>query len=284
MTKQTLSRSRNYVASLMLCALAFSAAARAQAPEEKPTCTSKSNGAVATRPTVANSTATAQCGVVEADYGWSDSVLRSGDATGVLTGALRYGVTSKLEFRYASDNLHMYSGNGQTVTGGGDNWLSARYRLTEQKQTWASLGVMYTAKLPNASLAKGFGTGYTDHSVALLASKDLGKWHTDFNMIQLFAGRPGSGVDQNTTLALAVWHPINKKWNAVNETYGNTPLNSATPWFASDFVGATYNVTPLFVLDGGVDLGLMPTAPRARFQVGMTYSIGNFNSLFVNRK
>jgi hypothetical protein len=269
------------VVTALFATLIFTVASQAQAPAEPPNCFSATAGAVATRPTVSNSTATAQCGVVEVDYGFSDSILRSGDKTGVFTGAVRYGITPKLEFRWASDNLHMYQGGGQTVTGGGDNWLSGRYRLTEQKQTWASLGVMYLVKVPNASATKGFGSGYFDHLVMGMASKDLGKWHADFNFIQTFAGREHSGYDQNTTLALAVWHPITKKWNAVNELYGSTPLNTATPWFASDFVGATYSVTPVFVLDGGVDVGLMPTAPRARLQFGMTYSVGNINSLFV---
>lgn len=254
----------------------------AQDAKEDHSCSDGAAGAVPARPTVANSTSTLRCGMMEMDYGFSDSFLRSGDATAVMTGAVRYGVTSRLEFRGASDTLRMYSGPGSTQTGGGDYWMGARYRLTEQKQTWASLGVMYTAKLPNASVSKGFGTGFTDHAVALLASKDLGKWHADFNMIQTFAGRPVAGFDQNSTLALAVSHPLSKKWGALNELYGSTPLNAANSWFASNLIAATYSATPFLVFDGGVDVGLTPNAPRARLQFGMTYTVGNMVSLFKN--
>jgi hypothetical protein len=70
------------------------------------------------------------------------------------------------------------------------------------------------------------------------------------------------------------------KWGAVYEAWGQTELNAVNPAFASNLVGFTYNLSERTVFDSGVDLGLTPVAPRVRLLVGVTYAIGNLNSMF----
>ncbi len=264
----------------LAAALAFSVAGFAQETSGPVSCTSNEITATPKRPTVTNSTATTQCGVVEADYGVTSLLPGDGTHHEVLGGSLRYGITPRVDFRWGVDNMHSYYGGGDHLLGQGDNWLSGRVRLTSEKQTWASTAFQYTIKLPTASVTDGFGTGFVDHSFTFIASKDIQKWHFDFNAIELLAGRPGSGFDTNMTMALAAAHPIKGKWGAVYEAWGQTELNAANPAFASNLLGLTYNLSQRTVLDGGVDLGLTPVAPRARLLVGATYSLGNLNSLF----
>jgi hypothetical protein len=264
----------------LTAALVFTCGAYAQQEETTAGCNAPEITATPTRPTVTTSTAITQCGVVEADYGLTSFIPGNGTHQEVLGGSLRYGITPRIDFRWGTDNMHSYYGGGTHLVGTGDNWLGGRVGLTSEKQTWASTAFMYTIKLPTAGIVDGFGTGFVDHSFAFIASKDIRKWHFDFNTIELLGGREGSGFDTNNTLALAASHPVKGKWGMVYEAWGQTELNAASPAFASNLVGVTYTLSPRAVFDGGVDLGITPEAPRARLLVGATYSLGKLNSLF----
>lgn len=265
---------------IFIVALGLTCCAYAQQEETTAGCNSTEITATPTRPTVTNSTATTQCGVLEADYGVTSLVPGDGTHHEVLGGSLRYGITPRIDFRWGADNMNSYSGGGTHVVGTGDNWLSGRVALTSENQTWASTAFMYTIKLPSASVADGFGTGFVDHAFTFIASKEIRKWHFDFNTIELLGGRAASGFETNTTLALAVSHPLKGKWGAVYEAWGQTRLNEETPAFAANLVGVTYALSPRAVFDAAVDLGVTPGAPRARLLVGATYSLGKLNSLF----
>lgn len=262
---------------VFIAVLTFTTVAFAQ-EEAAVGCTSNQITAAPTRPTVTNSTTTTQCGVVEADYGLTSLLPGDGTHHEVLGGSLRYGITPRIDFRWGIDNMHSYYGGGDHIVGTGDNWLGGRVRLTGEKQTWISTAFMYTIKLPTAGTADGFGTGFVDHSFTFIASKDIRKWHFDFNTIELLGGRPGDGFDTNTTLALAAAHPLKGKWGMVYEAWGQTSLNAVSPAFASNLVGVTYNFSDRFIFDGGVDLGVTSDAPRARLLVGATYSVANLHS------
>jgi hypothetical protein len=261
-------------------AVAFTAAACAQQEEAPAGCNSTEITATPSRPTVTNSTTTTQCGVVEADYGLTSLVPGNGTHHEVWGGSLRYGITPRVDFRWGSDSMHSYYGGGNHWMGTGDNWLSGRVGLTTEKQTWASTAFMYTIKLPSASVADGFGSGFVDHAFTFIASKEIRAWHFDFNTIELLGGRQAPGYETNTTLALAAAHPLKGKWGMVYEAWGQTKLNEEAPAFAANLVGVTYTLSHRAVLDAAVDLGVTPDAPRARLLIGATYSLGNLNSLF----
>lgn len=265
---------------IVVAVLSFAVAAFAQQEETPVGCHSSEVTAAPTRPTVTTSTTTTQCGVVEADYGLTSLIPGDGTHQEILGGSLRYGITPRIDFRWGVDNLHSYYVHGAHLLGEGDNWIGGRISLTSEKQTWISTGFMYTLKMPSASVIDRFGTGFVDHSFTFIASKDINKWHFDFNTIELLGGRRGSGFDTNTTLALAAAHPVRGKWGLVYEAWGQTELNADTPGFASNLVGVTYSLSHRAVFDGGVDLGLSPEAPRARLLMGATYSLGNLYSMF----
>lgn len=273
----TLKYTRQFV---VIAVLAFSAFAVAQQESASVGCHSSELTAAPTRPTITSSTTTTQCGVVEADYGLTSVLPGDGTHQEIAGGSLRYGITPNIDFRWGGDSLHSYYGNGTHVMGTGDNWLGGRIRLTSEKQTWASTAFSYTIKLPSASAVEGFGSGFTDHSFTFIASKDIQKWHFDFNAVQLLGGRPGSGWDTNTTLALATSHPLKGKWGAFYEAWGQTRLNASSPAFASNIMGVTYTLSPRAVLDCGTNLGLTPEAQRAWLMIGATYSLANLNTLF----
>jgi hypothetical protein len=265
---------------LILVVLFLGAATPTWAQEESSSseisCTGTSVVSVPSRPTVASATDTTQCGVVELEYGlerqWPDGGTNRDD----LSGGLRFGLTPNLDFHWSSsDFLHINDGVGDR-TGFGDTWLGLKYRFLRQTKYRPSLGLFYAAKVPSGSAVLGLGSGKVDNSISFLASKDIGKVHFDFNVIQLMAGRPtATGFDHDTGFALATWVPLTHRLTGIVEPYGYTLLNQSSPAFASTMVGFSYKVQPRVYLDAGLDLGVTHDAPHKRVFVGVTYAIAN---------
>lgn len=247
----------------------------AVSPSE-PSCFRSNPISVPSRPTVANATDTTPCGVIELEYGlerqWPGAAANRDD----FSGGLRLGLTNNLDFHWSSGVfVHLMNGDGDR-TGFGDTWLGMKYRFLGQTKRRPSLGVFYQAKVPSASVALGLGSGMVDHSISFLASKDMGKLHFDFNVIQLLAGRQeATGLDHNTGFALATWLPVTHRLEVVAEPYGFTLLNQSTPAFASIMLGFNYKLQPRLYLDTGLDIGVTHNAPHKRLYVGVTYAIAN---------
>lgn len=257
--------------------------ASSPSPSE-PSCFNSNVVSVPSRPTVTSATDTTQCGAVELEYGLERQWPGSGANRDDLTGGLRLGLTPKLDFHWSSsDFVHLMNADGNR-TGYGDNWLGLRYRFVGQTKLRPSFGVFYDAKVPSASVALGLGSGKVDHSISVLASKDVRKLHFDFNVIQLLAGRPTTtGFDHDTGFALATWFPLTHRLTGVVEPYGYTSLNQSSPAFASTMVGCNYKVQPRLYLDSGLDLGVTHYAPQKRVYVGVTYAIANVYSEIRSR-
>ena len=250
--------------------------AQQPANPSESSCLSKVIVSVPSRPTVSNATDTTQCGAVELEYGWERQWVSTGTHQTDVSGGLRLGLTPSLDFHWASaDFLSMVNRNA-VHSGFGDSWLGLKYRFSRQNKHVPSFGVFYQAKLPSADDKSGMGTGQVDHAISFLASKDIGRVHLDFNVIEVLAGRSIiSGFDHNTGSALSCWVPVSKKLTLVVEGHGSNELNQATPGFASALTGMTYKVNPRLFLDGGIDSGVTPSAPGERVFVGITYAVAN---------
>ena len=264
--------------SLMLWLPSFLCAEDPASPAESP-CLNRTVVSVPSRPTVTLATDTTQCGVVELEYGLERQWPGAGANRDDLSGGLRLGLTHNLDFHwYSGVFVHLMNGDGNR-TGYGDNWLGLRYRFLGQTKHRPSLGLFYEAKIPSAGVLEGLGSGEIDHSISFLASKDIGKIHFDFNLIELLAGRTSApGVDHNSGFALATWLPLTRRLNVVVEPYGYTLLNSTTPAFASTTLGFNCKVQPRLYLDTGLDVGVTHDAPQKRVFVGITYAIANMYS------
>jgi hypothetical protein len=268
-----------YFRMLITVLVSFSAVwvcAQQPANPSESSCLSKVIVSVPSRPTVSNATDTTQCGAVELEYGWERQWVSTGTHQTDVSGGLRLGLTPSLDFHWASaDFLSMVNPNA-VHSGFGDSWLGLKYRFSRQNKHVPSFGVFYQAKVPSADDKNGMGTGQVDHAISFLASKDIGRVHLDFNVIEVLAGRPIiSGFDHNTGSALSCWVPVSKKLTLVVEGHGSNELNQATPGFASALTGMTYKVNRRLFLDGGIDSGVTPSAPGERVFVGITYAVAN---------
>jgi hypothetical protein len=232
-------------------------------------CVDGNNISLPSRPNLANSADTTQCGLVELEYGWTRQWPGAGDKEDAFNSAVRMGLRNNLDIRWSADDLLHSSGGGHSATGIGDVALSVRYRISKQTRKLPAFATMYTVKFPTASERQNLGSGYADHSIALIASKDFGANRLDFNVIGTFLGAPRA-FGHSGILALAYSRPLTKRLTGIAEFSGSIfPEGSAIGTWALN-----YRVGPLLTLDSGMDIGITRGLPRKRLMVGMTYALG----------
>ena len=239
-------------------------------------CYSDSITANPNRPTVANPADITQYGVLELEYGWDRLWPEEGVRQASLGGLLKFGLLCDLELRWNTNSFLSQIDSSGTHRSFGDNWLGPQIRFYRQTKRVPTLAAAYAVKIPSASTADGLGSGRVDHAFTLLASKDIARFHFDFNLSQLLVGRPtAAGFDNNQQMNLAFSHVIRGGLQFTGEFYGDTRLNPATPGFASCLWAFTYTVVPRLVLDAGFEAGLTSGGPHRHVFVGFTYSIAN---------
>jgi hypothetical protein len=221
--------------------------------------------AVPNRPTVSTPAQPVQPGVLETEWG-VDAASSHQD----INGLLKFGVSKNLELRFINNPITADSGNSGT----GDTGVGFKYRLTRDSGYKPSISLMYMAKLPTAGSL--MGSGEVDHSFTLLASKDFGKHHFDYNLIANLLGRPHGGFDRSYLNALAWSHPVRGKLGATAELSGTTSPDAVTPAAAQVLASATYAPKPRLIFDIGMSAHITGEIPHAMFIAGLTYSIADF--------
>jgi hypothetical protein len=274
---------------LMALLLSFSVlwvhAQQAANQQVEGSCLSKAIVSIPSRPTVSNGADTTQCGVLEAEFGFERQWPGAGAHRDDLSGGLRLGLTPHLDFHWTSGDFWNIVDENGTRTGFGDTWLGLKYHFLMQTKRRPSLGVFYQAKVPTADENNEIGSGEFDHAISFLVSKDISRFHFDFNVTPLLAGLHGApGIDHNAGLALSFSIPLTRRLGLVGESYGSTFLNSQTQAFASTMAGFTYQVHPRLVLDTGIDVGVTAWAPRKRIYVGVTYAMANLYSVMRSNR
>jgi hypothetical protein len=188
--------------------------------------------------------------------------------------SLRYGLTPKLDLRWGiTSRIYQYGGpvgNNSSIQGIGDQWIGGRYRFHEQGRVLPAMTWMYQAKIPSANPAKGLGSGFWDHQVLFIASRDLGHYHFDFNTVGTIAGT-SNGHEGAAQFGLDVTRPINKKLSWVVEGYGG-PQPGTADRFGAGLVAATYTLRPQVVLDAAYARTYTAGSPRQFVAVGITYA------------
>lgn len=234
------------------------------------------------RPTVSNPADITQYGVLETEYGYTLTWPGGNNHQNDIAGLFKFAVACDLEIRWNVDNFINQSVNGSSENGIGDQMIGGQYRYHHQTKNSPTLAFQYAVKLPVASPSKNLGTGKVDHNITfLMASKDVGQYHFDFNAGYLLAGRPfTSGYDKNFNLALAFSHPLVRSFGVTGEFSGETPLNAQNPAFGSTLWAITYKASQRLVFDSGYNVGLTSGSPGKQFFAGVTYSITDIYAKF----
>jgi len=224
-----------------------------------------------TRPAWDYAASTTQCGIAEVDSGWMEQPMGSGVRQQMLTSSVRYGLTPKMDLRWGfTDHMTQSSWATGSLEGIGDQWLSARYRFHEQGRRLPAMALLYAAKIPSANPAKGFGTGFVDHQLIFIASRDLGKNHLDFNIVGTVAGS-ALGHDGAAQIGLAMTRPVNAKLSLILESYGG-PQPGTSNRFGAALAGAAYTLRPTLVADAAYSRTYTAGSPRQQFMFGFTFA------------
>ncbi len=221
--------------------------------------------AVPNRPTFSTTAESVQRGVLEIEYGFE-----AADGHQNINGLVKFGISKKLELRFANNLFERDAGVG----GIGDSGAGFKYKVVSEAGMLPTFSMLYTASLPTSTGAPGIAAA--DHSVVVLVSKDFGKHHLDFNEGVNFLGRSGaSGFDRNYFTALSYSHPLSRKWSYSAEVAGFSRANPSLPASMTVLLAAGYNVSSRFVLDGGEYTAVYGNLPRVTFFAGVTYSIAD---------
>jgi hypothetical protein len=241
---------------------------------KKADCTTDQIRTTPTRPTVSSPTDTTQCGVLESEYGFTGT-WNSATYGNAFAGALRYGLTPHIELRWDNTQIATLSEGGVTRYGYGDNSFLGKYKTNQQTEWLPSFAIAYQIKVPTASPSKGLGSGFVDHIVAALFSKDIGAYHFDQNTLFIFSGAT-NGFQNSRLFTLAGSRSVKKKLQLTAEAYGATSVLS-TPAYASFLFGASYSTSNKTVFDVALDNGLTSGAPDRRIIAGVTHAFGRIH-------
>ena len=231
-----------------------------------------------TRPAWDYAASSTQCGVAEVDSGWQQQPMGAGVSQWMMLSSLRYGLTPRLDLRWGfTGHIHQSGGGTASLQGIGDQWLNLRYRFVEQQRIVPAMALLYGYKIPTANPAKGFGTGFVDHQLVFVASRDLGHYHFDFNTVATIAGVPGApnapaGHASATQFGLALTRPVTPRLSLILESYGG-PQPGIPGRFGAVFGGVTYAVRPSLVFDSAYTRTYTAGTPRAQLLIGVTRAL-----------
>jgi hypothetical protein len=250
------------------------ALALAQSSGSQPLCPAQPLAADGNRPTFTFPATTTECGMFEADFGFTTQSMGGGVQQNYAPVSLRYGVTPRFDVRWGAVN-HIWQTGNPSLQGAGDTYLGARYNFLAQSHNVPALGVFYQVKIPTANQAKGLGSGYVDNLLTLLASKDFGHYHIDFNLDGTVAGA-AHGTNPAIQGDLALTRTLTKTTSVIVESFGGSEP-STSDRIGIALVGATWAVRPWFVLDTAYNRAFTGTsgtgAPHQQFLVGGTWTI-----------
>jgi hypothetical protein len=147
---------------------------------------------------------------------------KSGTETAIPFG-IEYGLTPRITLLLepvAYTNIHNKIGN--SAAGIGDLEFTVFYQLFKEQKIMPAISLSAEVKFPTAKNPL-IGTGKTDFTPFLIASKNLGKFYTSLNLSYTFLGKPAGVVAGNLlNYAAGTIYTASEKNIFFGEIYGNT--------------------------------------------------------------
>jgi hypothetical protein len=227
-----------------------------------------------TRPNWDGGASTTQCGILEVDFGWMRQPMGGGVHQWSLMSSVRFGITPKLDLRWALES-HVSQGGGASApqSGVGDQWANLTYRFHEQSPRMPAMAFSYGAEIPTASPSI-FGNGITDHQFVLIASRDIRKIHLDFDTVGELsrdAGQQGGAID----FGMMMTRQLNKKLAWTVESYGGSQTGT-TDRLGAVQSGLSFAVRPWLVMDAAYVKPFTDGSPQQQLMFGITYATRPF--------
>lgn len=168
---------------------------------------------------------------------------------------------------------------GAQVTGLGDVAAALKWRVAEERPVVGDLAILTTLKVPTGSIENGDGTGTTDLSMTLIASRGLGPVAVDLNYGVTRRSGNGDVAPRHASLwAAAASGPVHRSVGWMSEVFG-FPATTGTSGSGASvglIEGVTLQVRKWLVLDAGVAIPVRGPQPHALF-TGLTCNIGSLD-------
>lgn len=163
-----------------------------------------------------------QPGQIEIGAGLEFQTSKEGYETALPISA-EFGLAKKLTLLVEPvpyTNIHPKT--GRKATGLGDLELTLFYQVVKEKRILPSISISAEVKLPTAKNTL-IGTGKTDFTPYIIASKTTGKFFTSANLSYTFLGKPpGVSAGNLFNYALGTIFTLSPKSILFGEIYGNT--------------------------------------------------------------
>jgi len=161
-------------------------------------------------------------GQIEIGTGLEFQTSNEGTET-ALPIALEYGISRKITLLVEPVGFTSIRPKiGPKTTGGGDLEMTLFYQIIPEQRLWPSISVSGEVKLPTTR-NKLIGTGKTDYTPYLIASKTIGKFYNSLNLSYTFLGKPKGVVAYNLfNYGFGTIYKASPKSILYAEIYGNT--------------------------------------------------------------
>jgi hypothetical protein len=161
-------------------------------------------------------------GQVEIGTGLEFQTSREGTET-ALPIAFEYGLTEKLTLLVEPVGFTGIRPKiGTRATGFGDLEITVFYQVLSERKVLPSISVSGEIKIPTAR-NQLIGTGKTDYTPYLIASKTIGRFFTSANLSYTFIGKPQGVVANNLfNYAIGTIFTASRRSILFGEVYGNT--------------------------------------------------------------
>jgi hypothetical protein len=245
----------------------------ARAADEQPIC--------ADRPGKANPTCTVPVGKVQIESGFFD--WTHDNSGGVRTDelvigstALKYGVTDRLNLELdvtPYDRVRTEAGGlTDTVSGFGDMYLAAKYRLTDDKAP-VQLAAHPFVKIPTAS--HDLGNGKVEGGVAFLIDGSIPSSPLSFTLgpeVDINADSDGHGYHLGMVQVVSLSAAVLPRLTVAGELWGNWDFDPAgtVRQYSAD-ANVAYLVSNNVQLDAGANFGLNRNTPDLEVYSGIAF-------------
>ena len=137
--------------------------------------------------------------------------------------AFEYGITDRLQILVEPVLLSsIHPDGGDSTTGIGDTEATVMYKIADESTFMPALAIATEVKFATASNNR-IGSGKTDYTPFIIASKRIGRWDLHANFGYSIIGEPNGVSAQNTfNYAVAAEYYASEKWRFVAEVIGNT--------------------------------------------------------------
>ena len=213
-----------------------------------------------------------QCGALETDNLALLQPMGQGLVQWTLFTTAKYGLSPRMQLRWGPPGrISQHARGTRPVIGTTDQAIGVLYHFRDQAGWVPDLSLDYGFKIPTANPSKAFGSGYADHVLTFIASRDAGPYHMDFN----FAGTLAGGHDNFDGAAqsgVGVSRTFAHNLMATMEAFGGSQPGTGDRLGAA-FAGGSWGIRPWLSMNGGYIRSYTAGSPRGQLMLGFIYTM-----------